>query len=224
MKVKHLITIILMTPLVAFAEASTCYGTTSNGRLSHGVKLPSEGKNFVTYSTMARLAGRTYVHSEVRSIIVAAYKDIEAEQPDKVYKYAETGFEEGGEFKPHKTHRNGLSVDFTTPVKDKSGKSVHLPTTPFNKLGYNIEFDANSQYDGLYIDYEAMAAHVVALHKQAKKHGHDLWRVIFDPKLKPNLFKTKYGEYLKTNVQFSKRASWVRHDDHYHVDFDIPCK
>ncbi|MET1255011.1 penicillin-insensitive murein endopeptidase [Aliikangiella maris] len=213
-----------MIPLKAISEVSICYGTTSNGRLSHGVELPSKGKNFVTYSTLAQLSGRTYVHSEVKNIIVAAYKDLEVEQPDKVYKYAETGFEEGGEFKPHKTHRNGLSVDFTTPVVDKNGKSVHLPTTPLNKFGYNIEFDASSRYDSLSIDYEAMAAHIVAIHKQAKKHGHDLWRVIFDPKLQLNLFKTKYGDYLKANVQFSKKPSWVRHDDHYHVDFDIPCK
>ena len=30
--------------------------------------------------------------------------------------------------------------------------------------------------------------------------------------------------YLKDNIQFSKRRSWVRHDEHYHVDFAIPCK
>lgn len=54
-----------------------------------------------------------------------------------------------------------------TPVKDKNGKSVHLPT---------------------------------------------------------NLFKTKYGQYLRDNIQFSKKRAWVRHDEHYHVDFSIPCK
>jgi len=25
-------------------------------------------------------------------------------------------------------------------------------------------------------------------------------------------------------VRFSTRRSWVRHDEHYHVDFDIPCE
>jgi len=209
---------------MVMAETSTCFGTTSKGRLESGVQLPSEGKNYIGYSSMARLAGRTYVHSEVRNIIVSAYQDLEIEQPNKVYKYAETGFEYGGQFRPHKTHRNGLSVDFMTPVTDKSGKSVHLPTNPFNKLGYNIEFDKKDIYDGMSIDYEAIAAHVVALHKQAKKQGHDLWRVIFSPELQPNLYKTKYADYLKDNIQFSKKRSWVRHDEHYHVDFAIPCK
>lgn len=222
--VKYLLLILIMFPLMAVAEKSTCYGTTSNGHLDNGVQLPAEGENYVGYSAVARLAGRTYVHSAVKAIIVSAYKDLEKEQPGKVYKYAETGFEDGGQFKPHKTHRNGLSVDFMTPVIDQDGKSVHLPTNLLNKFGYNIEFDDNHEYDGLRIDYEALAAHFVALHKQAKKQGHDLWRVIFAPELQANLYKTKYADYLRLNIQFSKKRSWVRHDEHYHVDFAIPCK
>ena len=221
---KYLLLFILLLPLVALAETSVCHGTTSSGSLENGVQLPSKGKNYEGYSSIARLAGRTYVHSAVRDIILAAYKQLETEQPSKVYKYAETGFKEGGQFKPHKTHRNGLSVDFMTPVINQLGESVHLPTNPLNKFGYNIEFDENDRYDDLVIDYEAIAAHLVSLHKQAQEDGYDLWRVIFDPELQPNLYKTKYANYLKNNIQFSKKRSWVRHDEHYHVDFSIPCK
>ncbi|MFT6254680.1 MAG: penicillin-insensitive murein endopeptidase [Granulosicoccus sp.] len=215
---------ILLFSHQALSEESICYGTTSNGKLEGGVQLPSSGNNFVGYSSVARIAGRTYVHSTVKDIIVSAYNDLYKEQPDKVYKYAETGRKEGGQFKPHKTHRNGLSVDFMTPVVNSRGESVHLPTHPLNKLGYNIEFDANDKYNDLSIDYEAMAAHIVFLHKQSVKRGHNLWRVIFDPTLQANLFNTKYARYLKTNIKFSKKRSWVRHDEHYHVDFSIPCK
>jgi penicillin-insensitive murein endopeptidase len=207
-----------------YADTSICYGTTSKGKLENGVKLPDSGDNYVGYSTIARLAGRTYVHSQVKSIIVKSYQSLDTEQPDKVFKYAETGFENGGQFKPHKTHRNGLSVDFMTPVVDSEGKSVHLPTHPLNKFGYNIEFDAQDKYEEYTIDYVALAAHIVALHKEATAQGVDLWRVIFDPKLQPNLFKTKYASYLTDHIQFSKKRSWVRHDEHYHIDFDIPCK
>lgn len=221
---KFFIPVFLCFSLQSLAQESICYGTTSDGRIENAVQLPSDGKNFIGYSSVARLAGRTYVHSEVSKIIISAYKELETEQPDKVYKYAETGFEQGGQFKPHKTHRNGLSVDFMTPVIDKSGKSIHLPTNPLNKFGYNIEFDKNDQYEDMNIDYEALAAHVVSLHQQAVKRGYDLWRVIFDPKLQPKLYKTKYADYLRKNIQFSTRPSWVRHDEHYHVDFAIPCK
>lgn len=206
------------------AEDSICYGTTSHGRIEGAIKLPSSGKNYQGYSAIARMAGRTYVHSAVKEIIVAAYKALEIEQPNKIYKYAETGFKQGGEFKPHKTHRNGLSVDFMTPVIDAEGKSVHLPTHALNRLGYDIEFDEHDRYDGLGIDYEALAAHIVALHQQATLRGHDIWRVIFDPRLQPKLYQTQYANYLKQHIEFSKKPSWVRHDEHYHVDFDVPCQ
>lgn len=108
---------------------------------------------------------------------------LETELPDKVFKYAETGFEQGGEFKPHKTHRNGLTID-----------------------------------------YEAMGVHLVFLHREIKRRGYDIGRVIFDPKLQPYLFQTQHGQYLRHNIQFSKKPSWVRHDEHYHGDFEIPYK
>lgn len=221
---KYLLTLLALVSCFSYSLESTCFGTTSNGHLEHGVPLPSEGKNFESYSTIARLAGRTYVHSSVKDILIGSYKKLEVSEPTKQFKYGETGFEEGGQFKPHKTHRNGLSVDFFTPVINENNESVHLPTHPFNKLGYDIEFDQAGNYDDFRIDFVALAAHIVALHKEAKALGFDIWRVIFDPKLQPYLLKTKYGAYLKANIEFSKKRSWVRHDEHYHVDFIIPCK
>lgn len=222
--IKYFLATSLILPCFVFGSESVCYGTTSNGSLENGVELPRSGPNFVTYSNVARLAGRTYVHSEVRDIVVAAYTELEQDLPDRVYKYAETGFKEGGEFKPHKTHRNGLSVDFMTPVKNKDGESVHLPTYPWNKFGYSIEMDERGNYEDLSIDYDALAAHIVALDQAAKSRGHKIWRVIFDPKLQAGLFDTEYGQYIKSNIQLSKKRSWVRHDEHYHVDFIIPCE
>lgn len=219
-----MIAIVSLLPFTLFAENSVCYGTTGNGALENGVKLPSKGNNFTGYSFAARIAGRTYVHSEVKSIIVESYTALEKSNPGKIYKYAETGNKKGGLFKPHKTHQNGLSVDFMTPVIDKKGRSVHLPTHAFNRLGYDIEFDANNQYDGLRIDYESLAAHIVELHKQATNRGHNLWRVIFAPELQAPLFQTKHASYLRKHIQFSTKRSWVRHDEHYHVDFDVNCK
>lgn len=209
---------------VSYAAESTCYGTTSNGKLENGTRLPFGGKNFTTYSYLAVLLGRTYVHSTVKNIVVDAYRNLEKTEPGKVYKYAETGFQEGGRFKPHKTHQNGLSVDFMTPVINDDNLSLHLPTTPFNKYGYDIEFGKDDSYEGLYIDYEALAAHLVELHKESIRKGVEIWRVIFDPKLQPNLFRTQYGDYLEKHISFSRKRSWVRHDDHYHVDFKIPCQ
>ena len=77
--------------------------------------------------------------------------------------------------------------------------------------------------DDLRIDYEAMAAHIAALLHAARARGVGIWRVIFDPKLQPFLHQTAAWSELDGTVRFSTRRSWVRHDEHYHVDFDVPC-
>jgi penicillin-insensitive murein endopeptidase len=216
--------LVLSTISFLYAKESICYGTTAKGRLENGVRLPNLGQNYIIYSAAAGLLGRTYVHSKVKEVLLASYRSLETLMPDKVYKYAETGFEEGGKFSPHKTHQNGLSVDFMVPVVNQEGDSLHLPTHAFNRFGYDIEFDKRGHYDTYSIDYEAMAAHIYTLHQEAQKRGVRIWRVIFDPKLQPYLFKTKYGSYLKKHIAFSKRRSWVRHDEHYHIDFIVKCR
>lgn len=203
---------------------SVCFGSTGAGRLQGGVMLPSHGENFVSYGSAPVLAGRTYVHSKVREVMVEAYAKLASQLPAKVFKYGETGFREGGRFKPHKTHQNGLSVDFMVPVLDNKGRSVVLPTNPFNKYGYGIEFDHAGRWREYRIDYEALAAHLLALQGAAKQHGIAVRRVLFDPELQPLLFATKYGTALKSQLRFAHKRSWVRHDDHYHVDFSVPCK
>jgi penicillin-insensitive murein DD-endopeptidase len=221
---KILIGSILIFSQIVFADESICYGETKNGKLENGVKLPNSGENFITYSYVASTMGRTYVHSKVKSVFLDAYKNLEKSMPDKVYKFAETGFQDGGSFKPHKTHQNGLSIDFMVPVINEKGESVHFSTSPLNKFGYSVEFTKNGKLDDLTIDFEALAAHIVELHKASIKNKIRIWRVIFDPKLQPKLFKTKYGSYLRKHIKFNKKRSWVRHDEHYHVDFKVKCK
>lgn len=208
----------------AFADESICFGTTSNGRLEGGVQLPGSGPNFVSYGRIPELMGRTYVHSKVRDVIVAAYRELESQVPDKVFKYAETGGEAGGKFSPHKTHQNGLSVDLMVPVTEPSGRSVHLPTHALNQYGYDIEFDRNGRYGEYQIDFDALGAKIVALHNSATSHGIGIRRVLFDPRLQPHLYNTRYGVYIRDNIEIPTKRSWVRHDDHIHVDFVVECR
>ncbi len=206
------------------SEASVCFGTTANGKLENGWKLPASGGNYTSYSRTGRMLGRTFVHSDVYRVVTDAYAALYEALPERVFVYGETGFRDGGRFKPHKTHQNGLSVDFMVPVLDEDGVSVELPTSVFNKWGYDLEFDSNGVLDELTIDYEALAEHLYQLHKAAEKHGVGIWRVIFDPELQPFLHQTRRWEYLRENLTFSTRRSWVRHDDHYHVDFALSCE
>lgn len=206
------------------AAASVCYGTTGNGSLENACKLPERGENFRTYSDIGSMLGRTYVHCKVAGVVSGAYQRLQRKMADKHFVYGETGWPSGGRLRPHKTHQNGLSVDFMVPVLDEEGHSVPLPTHALNKYGYDIDFDQTGRNGNLRIDFEAMAAHLLALSQAADEAGIGIWRVIFDPKLQPKLRQTAAWPELKKRLKFSERRSWVRHDEHYHVDFDIPCR
>ena len=208
----------------AFAVESRCFGTVSNGRLEQGVKLPMHGANFLPYSSLAANIGRTYVHSKVFEVVVAAYSALEQSAPGKVFVYGETGWPSGGRLRPHRTHQNGLSVDFFVPVCDRSGRSVPLPTGVTNRFGYDIEFDKRGRFGDYHIDFEAMAEHLDQLYGVAKTRGVGIALVILDPPYLPQLFATTRGRSLQQNLKFMKGAAWVRHDEHYHVDFAVPCK
>jgi penicillin-insensitive murein endopeptidase len=219
--------VILVAAAAANAEApaseSVCFGSPSDGHLENGQRLPRSGSNFQPYSTLGVLAGRTYVHSRVRRVVVAAYGTLAKSIPGIVFIYGETGFRDGGPFKPHRTHQNGLSLDHMVPVIDEDGKSVTLPTNLFNKFGYAIDFDAHGRFEALTIDSRALSELILHLHKAAIEEGIEIQRVIFDPKLQPLLHKTTNWEYLRNHIQFSKKRAWVRHDEHIHVDFRVPC-
>ncbi|MGI9332924.1 MAG: penicillin-insensitive murein endopeptidase [Gammaproteobacteria bacterium] len=203
---------------------STCFGTAANGRLIDAVRLPGAGENFRSYSVLANLLGRTYVHSRVRQAVVAAYAELALTSPDVVFVYGETGLAAGGQFKPHKTHRNGTSVDFMVPVRDARSASIPLPTHALNKYGYSLEFDRHGRLGKFRIDFEAMAEHLDALDRAARHAGISIRRVIFDPQLQPALVATGAGRALARRLRFSSKRSWVRHDEHYHVDFSVPCR
>ena len=203
---------------------STCFGSHDKGKIENAWQLPSSGENFSAYSAIGTSAGRNYVHSAVYRVIIESYKLVHQRTPQTIFVYGETGWKNGGRFRPHKTHQNGLSVDFFVPVKDKNGRSVPIPATVFNKLGYNIEFNSQGQYKDLSIDFEAMAEHLLALKSVADRQGIKIWRVIFDNDLQKLLFQTSKGKDLQAQLTFSRKKPWVRHDEHYHVDFLVPCK
>jgi len=221
---KCLLVLFVIVPMSVMAKSSQCFGTTSNGSVSDSVQLPQKGANFIIYHYLGHFLGRNYVHSKVAEVLLGAYEDLNQTHPKIMFKYAETGWKNGGTFKPHKTHQNGLSVDFMVPVKNKKGQSILFPTTISNKFGYSVEFDSRGNFNGFSIDYEALGLHLVALDKQAKKHGIGIKRVIFTPELRKHLMHTSSNKYLKENMTFMKNKAWVRHDEHYHVDFEINCK
>ncbi len=216
--------LIFLFSISAFGEVeSKCFGTPADGSLKDGWQLPSEGSNFRAYSSVGVLAGRNYVHSRVYRTVLSAYEILHKSNPNVTYVYGETGYKEGGIFKPHKTHRNGLSVDFFVPVVDSKGVPRELNIRIINKLGYNIEFNKEAVFNGLKIDFESVAKHIEALNIASKKEGIGVEFVIFDNAFREMLSKTSAGKKLVNEVKFSVKKPWVRHDEHYHVNFSVKC-
>lgn len=202
-------------------DASKSRGSYAAGSLVNGKRLPSKGANFSSYSTLGSLLGRTTVHSNVRKLMLASYASLAETHPDIFWIFGETGWPWGGSFYPHRTHQNGLSVDFMVPVIDHDRHSFPFPATIYNGFGYAVEFDSQGQADEFAIDFEALAVHLQCLDTLSSKYGLGIRRVIFAPDLQPLLFASKTGQVIKESIVFSKRPSWVRHDDHYHIDFKI---
>ncbi len=217
--------LILLCASHAHAERqpSICHGAPNQGALENGWQLPISGANFEAYSSAGVVLGRTYVHSKVYKVVVRAYASLEREAPGKHFVYGETGFKAGGRFRPHKTHQNGLSVDFFVPVVNAKGESVSLPIGVLNKLGYDIEFNDLARFEGLEIDFEAMARHLLAIKRASDELGIGVRVVIFDNAFQRRLMATPTGKALPSVLTFSRKKPWVRHDEHYHIDFVVPC-
>lgn len=204
-------------------KPSRSIGTAKDGRLVNGKRLPTSGPNFMAYGYLPVAIGRNSLNDRVRSVVLDAYETIELSHPSIRYVYGECSWPSGGRLRPHVTHRNGLSIDFMVPVT-RAGESTAIKTSAFNKYGYTLEFDEHgycAAYD-YHLDAEAMAAHLLALYEAAGKRSLRIRRVIFAPELQPLLLQTRLGPDIKKIVTFSKERPWIRHDEHYHIDFENP--
>lgn len=213
----------LLAASAAHAQ-STCYGRVNNGRVENAVSLPREGPNFVRMAQGPISAGRVFLHSKVHDILLDAYAALAVERPKIRWVYGETGLQQGGPIPPHQTHQNGLSVDLFVPVVDKEGNSVQFPNRADNGYGYLVDFNAAGENATHRIDYAALGELLYQLQVATKKHGSGLALVVFERELRPALFQTARGSWLKDNIPFPNWDDRVRHDDHIHVDFAMECK
>jgi penicillin-insensitive murein endopeptidase len=202
---------------------SQSLGSTKDGSLVNGKRLPTSGLNFRAYGRLPIALGRNSLNDRVRKVVVSTYAELEERRPGVTFVYAECGLPSGGRLRLHQTHRNGLSIDFMVPVLKASSPAV-LNTGIANKYGYSLHFDTNGWCEAQQceIDFDALSEHLHCLADTADAEGLSIWRVIFAPDLQPHLFATERGKNLKARLTFSKTQAWVRHDEHYHVDFHNP--
>ncbi len=203
-------------------KPSISEGTVGRGSIENAKRIPLRGNNYTTYSFTCYLLGRTFVHDKVRDAVLDAYEICETTCPKTKFLLGETGAKHGGQFLPHKTHRNGMSIDFITPLK-KGNKKVgtsYWNYHVFNLFGFGLDFDEDGKNGKKEIDFEAVALHLQALEKAAHKNGLRIKKVIFYPKLRNKLLTTSEGKKIK-HLPFTTNPVLVIHDDHYHVDFAL---
>lgn len=203
------------------SEAS---GTVSKGTLKNGRIFPFKGPNFIYFDSTSYLNKHAFTHEKVHNAVLATYKTFEIILPAFEFGLMECSNEHGGKIWPHRTHQNGLSVDFMSPLL-----KIGVSCTDFNTIGlphYLMDFDDDGVYteDSAYsIDFDLMARHILILNEEAKKKGLKIEKVILKIALKDNLFATEYGKKLKSSgIYFATNLSDLidsLHDDHYHVDF-----
>jgi penicillin-insensitive murein DD-endopeptidase len=213
--------VLLCGARIARAE-SVSRGNPGNGSLESGVSFPARGEGLVTYSRLGNLLGRQYVHSSVRDTVLRAFASLHAAKPERIFVLGETGFKSGGRIRPHRTHQNGLSVDLFMPVFNGEGRAVPMPTAPWNKFGYSLDFDSRGRRGDLSIDFESVAELLVELDEQARLHGLVVARVIVAPEYIGRILAAeRVGGVARLAASFMRTAAWVRHDEHIHVDFRV---
>lgn len=205
---------------------SVSKGTVANGSLVNGKLFPFQGENFVYFDQNSYLKGRAFLNGLLKDAVLQTYDSLLSLYPLRQFTIMECSLKNGGELFPHRTHQNGLSIDFMMP-KLKEG-------TPFyglDSLGashYWLNFDSNGRYvkdTNIHIDFELIAHHLLLLNASAKNYSLRVKKVIINTSMKQSLFMGKYGQMLKNSdiyiVQKLSPMLNALHDEHYHVDFDL---
>ncbi len=215
-------------------KPSVSHGTPWMGSLENGKRMPFEGENFHYFNFLSYLRGFCFVHHRVQQTIIDAYQICEKTVPGTRFVLGEGSKRRGGTYVfNHASHRNGLSVDFMTPLL-KSGEPF-TQATIFNAYGYGYNFNAKGELDhaipiniipsNVTIDFEATARHILALDEAAKQNGLVIDNVVFKDNLRPLLFATPGGrEILRRGIFFLQPLNALQnqaHDDHFHIDFRV---
>ena len=206
--------------------SSESVGSVSNGSLKNGRIVPFSGKNFHYFDTTSYLANRGFTHEKVLNTVLETYEVLDSLLPGRHFCIMECSHQHGGKLYPHRTHQNGMSVDFMMP-KLKDNK----PYYGLDNLGaqhYMLTFDQNGKYSkdqSIELDFNTIALHILELQSAAKKNGMSIEKVIINTGLKDELFATEQGKILKQSGIYVVRnlSPLINsvHDDHFHIDFKL---
>lgn len=206
------------------SKASFSRGSVSNGSLVNGHVVPFSGENFFYFDSLSYTSGRAFLHSVILKSVLGTYKKMQLLKPGRNFVIMECSNQHGGKISPHRTHQNGLSIDFMSPLIKNN-----LPYHNLDSIGaehYLLDFNSEGKLisePAISIDFNLMALHILTLQEELKKNGYEIEKVILKINLKDDLFKTANGKKLKSSgIYFAQKLLTMidnLHDDHYHIDF-----
>jgi len=204
---------------------SKSIGSVKNGSLENGRRFPKKGDNFKYFSKWTYFVfSRAWVHSKIHDITIEAYNECHKTMPNRKFMIMECSNKNGGKMWPHRTHQNGTSIDFATPLK-KNDKPFHGDQWK-GVFHYGMKFNESGIWNGnkkVSIDFEAMGKHILALEKAARRRKMYIKKVLLKINLKDDFYKTTSGKKVKSKgIYFAKYLPKTidnMHDDHYHIDF-----
>ena len=201
-------------------------GVPGNGTLQNGKLFPFKGPNFAYYSEWSYLSGRAFMNHRLKQLVLESYYHLFAQYPNRRWRIMECSLEAGGKISGHRTHQNGLSIDFMTPLKKNNRAYYGL-----DDLGgkhYRLDFNDEGKLcsdTSISIDFDMMGEHILSLNKFAKSHGLRIKKVILMKSLKDDLYAVPGGKMIRRkNIYITKnlpKSIDMSHDDHYHIDFEV---
>lgn len=206
-------------------SASVSKGSVSKGSILNSKLLPYSGGNFQYFDKWSYLQGRAFLNGKVKSAVLNTYSDLKKKNPVRKYTVMECSHKEGGKLWPHRTHQNGLSVDFMMPLSKNGEPYYDLDDKGLKH--YLLEFNNKGEYEkdkAVKIDFDATAQHILLLDRNARKLGYKIKKVIIKVELKDELYSTTYGKQIKEKGIYVVMGLTSKinalHDDHYHIDFE----
>lgn len=204
---------------------SVCTGTEAGGTLEHAKLIPFTGINYSYFDTASYLSGRAFMSDKMANTLLASYHELEMLAPGRIFRYMETGLENGGPIPGHRTHQNGRSIDLMVPLV-KDGK----PYYKYDSIGgwhYSLDFDDKGRYlldTTVSIDFNLIGTQILSLDRQARKNGLHVKKVILKLELKDDFYAAPSGKKVKQKGIYLAMnlppATNKQHDDHFHVDFE----
>jgi len=200
-------------------EPSISYGSSNKGSIENARRLPYKHKGYSTYSYLGYLAGRTYVHENVKNTLLEAFENLHEKYQDWDFVIGDASYKEGGPMAFQEEKQNGLEVDFLLPLVENGIPYSKQRIT--NYWNYSMEFDEFGRLDGMEVDYSVLAGMLVAIQEAGANYQLTIKKIEMHPEIKRGLLGKNLASLLKNILGGSVRKDGKASPAYFTITFDM---